>query len=185
MEKLIRIFIALALIGGLGFALVKNSDRQPQQPKQQTQPELSELQQELADVPELKPVSAKDFGDHRLVTSNPNDLHIQKPDGPSKIGGQANTDQYQAVLYKNSDTFFRVLYGRLTDKSEGKLELQDAYELVVQQLQDGTRDVSLRAAEPDTIELETTKIVRWANLPGDDAIVQAIRSFEKQSTEGL
>lgn len=189
MDKILRIgaLAAVAIItgifafGGPREVVRKISGNNTRQLENQTVSARSALETALADVPVLDPVAERDFGDFRLVTSKADDFQIQRSDGPSKVNGKVDDTLYQGVIYKTSDTFFKVLFGKLSDKSKGQLALDDAFELVVQPMPDGSSNVSLRQTSPSSLDLDTTKIVRWSNLSNDNDIIRVLRDFKTQN----
>jgi hypothetical protein len=172
-RSIIAIVAAVLLIGGVllfgnrhASAPDKTAENQPAQ---------------TSDAPVLPPVTASDFGGLSLVNADATKFVYQNKDQVTSVGSQVNSSQYQGVLYKPTDTSFRVLYGKLADKAPGKLVLTDAFELVVVGQANGSRDVSLHKADPNTIDLDTTKIVRWTNVPDYDQIAKAIAQYKQQN----
>ncbi len=57
------------------------------------------------------------------------------------------------------------------------LTLSDSYELIA-----NNNEVSLRLADSPTIPLESIKIVRWANLPNDHKVVDALLKYKAEQS---
>lgn len=141
--------------------------------------DLSAAKENTAKEPLLEPVTSQQFGDFQVINSNPSTLVVQNSTGPAQVSSGVETSKYQGVLYKTSATEFRVLYGRLSDKSVGIVQLADAFELIKNATVNGRTDVSLKIVTPSTIDLETTKIVRWTNLPETNEVPKAIFEYKK------
>lgn len=171
--------VGIFVLGGPSKTVDKLTDKKSSDQKSPSSSNVSETSEvaELKDVPVLEPVSAEQFGGFKAITEPVSSLNIQNPN-PTRVGAKVDTSLYQGVVYKDSESTFRVLIGKLTDKSQGLIELSDAFELVLNKSSAGSNDISLRRVTPSTLEIESIKIVRWANLPNDDQMVEAIKYFK-------
>jgi hypothetical protein len=129
----------------------------------------SELKKELSTTKQLEPISAEEFGDFGNATGA---LSPQYPSAPSKLGDKVSQGSYQGIVFQ-LDGKNRVLVGKLKDISIGKIELSDGFELITE-----GNAISLKVAEPNIITIETTRVIKWANLPDTNQMVKALLEYK-------
>ena len=131
--------------------------------------ELQQHQQQSS-VALLEPVSAESFGDFGATAANSTP---QNSSTPTKLGSKVDTELYQGIVFLDSGKN-RVLAGKLKDKSPGVLEISDAFELV----SNGTQ-IILQVAKPNVLDIDTTKVIKWANLPNNNQMIRAVILYKK------
>jgi cytoskeletal protein RodZ len=115
----------------------------------------------------IEPVSSAEFSSFASITAG----QPIYPSEPSKVGDKVSANSYQGIVITDG-TSTRILFGKLSDKSLGVLQLSDAFEYA---------NKTLSLAKPNLISINTTFVVKWANLPNDNKGVQAILQWKAQN----
>ena len=180
------LLIAVIVLGGAGatgWYVMSKQDKQSansvQEQSETSQKDTKSGNQKAAGYQEelattiLNPVTAEEFGDFGNVAAG---QAVQNANIPTKLGDKVDTQRYQGIVFGTDDSY-RILVGKLADKSVGTFELTDAFELV----RNGNES-SLRVAAPNVVAIDSRTVIKWANLPDTNQMVKALLEYKKFNT---
>ena len=128
------------------------------------------LDEALDIAPAIEPVSAAEFD--LLVSASQETLMPVEPqlESAAKKGIIANL--YQGVIVSQGNGTTKVYIGNLEDVAVGKWLLSTAYEY---KLQEGKTARELVAVPERQVDIQSVRVVAWANLPQDHTLVLALQ----------